>query len=42
MVCVFLQGLQHIRKEMDEFQKQKAEELHNLQEFKNEEIKKLK
>ncbi|XP_041455950.1 centromere protein J-like isoform X2 [Lytechinus variegatus] len=35
-------GLESMKKEMEEFQKQKAEDLQRLQEYKEEEIKKLK
>ena len=37
-----LQGIEHLRKEMSEFEKQKNEELRRLQEFKAEEMRKLK
>jgi peroxiredoxin family protein len=36
------QGLNKLKKEMEEFEKQKDEELKNLQEFKEQELKKLK
>ena len=34
--------MEHIKKEMTEFEKQKTEELRRLQDFKNEETRKLK
>lgn len=40
--AVFLQGLASLQKEINEFQTQKAEELQKLQEFKDEEMKKLR
>ena len=40
--CLCKQGLEHLKREMLEFEKQKAEEMAKLQEFKTEETKKLK
>ena len=37
-----LKGVDHIKKEMDEFERQKNEEIKRLQDFKAEETRKLK
>jgi len=42
MWCLCCQGLDHLKREMVEFEKQKTDEMNKLQEFKMEEIKKLK
>lgn len=42
MLIMCLQGLAKLKKEIEEFEREKAEELKRFEEFKKEEMKKLK
>ena len=41
-ICYIFQGLAKLKREIAEFEKEKTEELKRLEEFKKEEMKKLK